>query len=75
MVWLRAIQIQLIWYGLGLYKFQLIWYVLYGLYGLRAIQIPANPYEFQLIWYGLGLCKSSYWFGLGLYKSSLYGMA
>ena len=43
MVWLRAIQIQLIWFGLGLYKSSL-----YGLALGSLIQI-------QLIWYGLGL--------------------
>ena len=74
MAWLRAIQIQLIWYGLGLYKSSL--YV-----SLRSIQIQLDmvwlrDIQIQLIWFGLGLYKSSLiWFGLGLFKSSLYGMA
>ena len=64
MVWLRAIQIQLIWYGLGLYN------MVSSLYGLAlgytnpAYMVWLRAIHIQLIWYGLGL-----------YKSSLYGMA
>ena len=81
MVWLRAIQIQLIWCGLGLYKFRL-----YGtasgytnpayMVSLSAIQIKLmygfGLYQIQLIWYGFwrrAIQIQRIPFGIGQYKS------
>ena len=59
MVWLKAIPIQLIWYGLGLCKFQLIWLRAYMGYTNPAYMVWLRAIQIQLIWYGLGLCEFS----------------
>ena len=85
-VWLRAIQIQLIWYGSGLYKSSL-----YGMdqgytnpayrVWLRAIQIQldmlwlrAIQIQLDMVWLR-AIQIQLIWYRLGLFKSSLCGLA